>query len=363
MSRKYLIEKIRQYGMVGFTRKAMKRFVRAQKYPAHISLEVMTQCNLKCRHCRVTYHGDTIPNVNVGFMKYDLFKEVVDHIIPMIRHAETFQFSTIEPLFHKRIFDMMDYVSQHNGDISFPLLSNGMILNEKNIQNILVRNVPSISISLDGCKKETVEPFKTGADFDKIVQNIKLVKEITGSKVKIYTVFVATKNNIDELVEYVDFCASLHVDGIYVNGFLSFLPETADLYLYSKHGNDRVHQIFLAAYERARQHGIMTQFPSLTAKSTGCNYYDSMCIDENGDIAPCIFLDRETPLELFGRKGVTTPVKFGNVLREDALSIWSNKAYQDFRNKLKSSSSEIPDECVLCADAYGVMSSNRTFMP
>ena len=145
-------------------------------YPYVINVEIMNKCNLQCKHCRVTYHGNIMKDVNPEFMDFEYFTKIIDRISLLIKKARSFQFSTVEPLFHKDIFNMMDYVSRYNKNIEYPLLSNGMLLTEKNIKELLKRNISTISISLDGYKKETVESFKTNTDFDRVVTNIKQLK-------------------------------------------------------------------------------------------------------------------------------------------------------------------------------------------
>jgi MoaA/NifB/PqqE/SkfB family radical SAM enzyme len=236
-----------------------------------------------------------------------------------------------------------------------------MLLNEENIINLCSRNVPSVTVSLDGCKKKTVELFKTGLDFDRVVSNVKLLRKIARKNIGINTVFVATSANIGELIEYVDFCSDLGVDRIFVNGFLSYFPETSSLCLYSKTGNTKTYELFIKAYERAKEKGIFIQFPSLTAKPMGCGLTSYMCIDESGNVSPCIHLARKTPFALFSNTKVASPVIYGNVLDDEPVYIWNKKEYAEFRRKLKHQ--EIPGECALCADAYGVICSNRKLVP
>ena len=357
---KDILTKVQKYGISNSLKRVSNKFLK-RNFPAGINVEIMTICNLRCKHCRVTYHGGLIPGVKLGMMEFDLFKKIIDRISLLVKRANVFQFSTIEPLFHKRIFEMMDYVSQFNTDITYPLLSNGMLLDEGKIRNLSSRNVPSVAISLDGCKKKTVESFKTGMDFDKVVNNIRLLKRIAGKKIKVSTVFVATSLNVGELIDYVDFCSDLGVDCIFVNGFLSYLPESSNLCLYSKTGNTKIYELFVKAYEKAKERGISILFPSLTAKPMGCECTSCLCIDESGNVSPCIHLARKTPFALFSNITVASPVIYGNILNDDPLSVWNKKEYVDFRKKLKRS--EIPNECALCADAYGVICSNKKLAP
>jgi len=68
-------------------------------------------------------------------------------------------------------------------------------------------------------------------------------------------------------------------------------------------------------------------------------------------------LARKAHFELFSESKVSDPVVWGNVFDEDPLAIWRSKNSVQFRAKLKSK--EIPDECSLCVDAYGVGCSRK----
>ena len=352
----YYIKKLKKLGIKQSINLGYSRLMYSS-YPYVINVEIMNQCNLQCEHCRVTYHGNIMEDVNPEFMDFEYFTKIIDRISHLIKKAYSFQFSTVEPLFHKDIFKMMDYVSKYNKGIEYPLLSNGMLLTEKNIKELLKRNISTISISLDGCKKDTVESFKTNTNFDRVVRNIKLLKKLCQNKIEVNVVFVATKENVNELVQFVDFCKNLNIDRILVNGFLSFLPKNSYLYLYSKQGNREVQKIFQLAYDNAKRKNIDIEFPSLIAKPSGCGLHSHMNINEKGDVSPCILLARKTPFELFSKSATVKPVIWGNIFDDDPLSIWKSKKSVQFRKMLKNK--VVPNECSLCPDAYGVICSNR----
>lgn len=356
----YYTDRLKKVGLRKFIALAYAKTIRTS-YPCTISVEIMTKCNLKCKHCRVTYHGNLIKDVKPEFMEFEYFTKIIDRISPLIKKAFYFQFSSIEPLFHKDIFKMMDFVSGYNKNIEYNILSNGMLLSEKNINELLKRRVPTITVSLDGCNAKTVESFKTNTNFNKVVNNISLVKKICKGKIEPGVVFVSTRDNIHELEEYVDFVKDLGVDRILVNGFLSFLPENAHLYLYSKQGNPEVQKIFRRAYEKAKRNNINIEFPSLKAEPQGCGYTSIMTLDEKGNVCPCIILARQTPFELFSDTCEAEPVIFGNIFDEDPLAIWKGEKSVRFRNMLDNKM--IPKACALCADAYGVSCSNRNVKP
>lgn len=352
----YYLKKIKSLGLKESLSLGYKRLINSS-CPRVINVEIMNKCNLKCEHCRVTYHGGLMGDVTPEFMEFDSFRNIIDRISPLIKKAESFQFSTVEPLFHKDLFKMMDYVTERNKSIRYPLLSNGMLLTENNIEQLLKRNIPTIAVSLDGYTKKTVESFKTNTNFDRVVENIKCLTTLCKDKIDVSVVFVATKENIEELETYIGFCKSLNVNRILVNGFMSFLPENSHLYLYSKQGNPKVRSIFQRAYQEAKKHNIDIEFPSLITEPEGCGLHSYMNINEKGDVSPCILLARQTPFELFSKTNTAEPIVYGNIFKDTPLSIWNSKKATEFRNKLKNR--KVPQECCLCPDAYGVICSNR----
>src|SRR4029077_16986898 len=125
-------------------------------------------------------------------------------IEPAVKRAEYFQFSTFEELLHKRLFDMMDRVLEINPRIQFPIHSNTMIADDAKLERLRKFPISEFTVSLDGMKKETVESFKTGATFDVVVERLKKIVSLDW-KALVGVVFVAHKNNIAELPDYVDF--------------------------------------------------------------------------------------------------------------------------------------------------------------
>lgn len=352
--------RVSAYGWKTTLAKLMYRLTYSSRYPRSICVESMTVCNLKCSHCRTTLYPAVDPNMAIGFMELAQFNRMVDRLAPLIKRAENFGFSTNEPLFHKDILAMIDRVISINNRIEISLLSNGLLLTEKRVDELLSRkNIISISVSLDGVNKETVEKFKTGVRFDKVVNNIRTLRKKAPNMV-INVVFVATRDNYDALESYVDFCADLGVDAIFVNGFQSFTKEQASLYLYSPDGNDLAMEMFRRAARKAKEHRIGIVFPKLIPEEVGCERHSIMYVKDDGDVSPCVVLGYPTNLEFLGKFGSAKSVVFGNVFDEDPYQLWNKPEYVHFRSKLATPEKfGIPIECASCADAYGLVCSGR----
>ena len=73
-------------------------------YPKFINVEIMDICNLKCSHCYIENWDN-----HDGFMDYNLFEKLIERLSDMLKHAQSFDCSSVEGLFHKSIFDMFDF--------------------------------------------------------------------------------------------------------------------------------------------------------------------------------------------------------------------------------------------------------------
>ncbi|MEI9959451.1 MAG: SPASM domain-containing protein [Ferruginibacter sp.] len=98
--------------------------------------------------------------------------------------------------------------------------------------------------------------------------------------------------------------------------------------------------------------------PRLQPESLGCQATEAFYIDIKGNVAPCDFLGVTTPFTLWGDTKQNAPMIFGNILKDDPLSIYRNPQFKAFR-KAHQLGKKLPEACVNCIDAYGLMCSNR----
>ncbi len=329
----------------------LKKYPFKYRYPSMITMEIMDICNLKCAHC---YLQAQTGFTDKGFIDYDFFERVIERISHLIKRARVFNFGSVEALFHKRIFDMIDLVMDLNNYISININTNGMLLDENRIHNLIKRKISNFFISLDGCRKETVESFKAGVDFDRVVSNIKKLNEIGGNKVRIVANFVANENNINEIVDYIDLCKSIGVTAINIAGFISYTPEMAKYCLYSESGMKKVDEIYLKAKQRAESVGMELRHLDTRLEAIGCGIASElMYIDKRGNIVPCVLFSKKTRMVLLDKVGTTKQIIWGNVFEEEPYKIWTSKASIDFRRLLYEK--KLPIECSLCAIGYNVI--------
>jgi MoaA/NifB/PqqE/SkfB family radical SAM enzyme len=339
-------------GLVGRRAKVvLPRYPFRYRYPSAITIEIMDVCNLKCKHCYLQAQSSFAPR---GFMDYSFFAKIIERISPLLKRASLLNFDSVEPLFHKRIFDMIDLVRNENKYITVNINTNAMLLDDDRIDNLLKRGIYDFLISLDGCKKNTVESFKTGADFDRVVSNIKKLRAKGGEKVRIRMNFVAHKNNIDELMDYIDFCGKLDAKTIVISGFIAYVPEMVDWCLYSEDGIGPINELYRKAKHKSEELGMVLIHHGTKLKPRGCGFAAGlMYIDKTGNVVPCVLLSKKTRMALLDRIGMTERIVWGNVLEGDSYRIWTSRASVDFRRLLHDE--KLPPQCELCAIGYKVI--------
>jgi MoaA/NifB/PqqE/SkfB family radical SAM enzyme len=326
-------------------------------YPYFISIQTVSACNLKCKHCFINDYHSEIHDGVIKIMKLDEFTRFTERLRPMIQHASYFNFSTFEAVLNKHLFEMMDLILQINPRIQFPFLSNSMELSAEKIAQLEKYPVSEINISLDGCTKPTVEDFKTEVVFEKIIETIELLRA-SSLKDRLALTFVAHKNNIHELPGLVDLAHQLGIRQIYVSNILSFTSQLEPLALYTPGGNATAQAFFDEAVRRAKEYKLSISMPRLKPEQMGCQAVETFFVDSNGNVAPCDFLAVTTPFTLWGETVRHAPVIFGNILKDDPLQIYRHPDFKKFREAHRLGK-DLPEQCTHCIDAYGLMCSNR----
>lgn len=326
-------------------------------YPSYLVLQTVSACNLKCKHCFINDYYTDIHDGVIKIMQFHEFVMVAERMKPMIQNASFMVFSTFEAILNKNLFKMMDLILEINPKMQFPFLSNTMQLSEDKIKELEKYPISEVNISLDGCTKKTVEDFKTEVEFEQIIKTIKALKA-SKLKDKVAVTFVAHRNNIQELPDYVDFVHQLGVTQIYVSNILTFTSNLAGLELYSKEGNPFAQQLIDEAVSRAERNKQNISVPRVKPEKLGCQACESFYVDIKGDVAPCDFLGVTTPFTLWNETIKNPPVIFGNIYKEDPLTIYRSAEFKNFRNAHREGK-ELPKQCTACIDAYGLMCSNR----
>ncbi len=169
--------------------------------------ECTLSCNAKCKHC-----GSSAEN-----KKYDgeltteeiktAFKQIAND---MEANKILINVTGGEPLVRKDLCDVMQYATCELG-FHWGMTTNGILLNDENIEKLKKANMETVSISIDGLR-ETHDRFRgVPGSYDIIIENIKKLKEADFVKhIQVTTVF--HKENINQLEELYEIMKGLKLD-------------------------------------------------------------------------------------------------------------------------------------------------------
>lgn len=134
-----------------------------------IHMELTHKCNLECKHCFLKASPDKKTNVSL-----EEWKNVIDKIAYL--NPEQFVFTGGEPLILDYFQELVLYSRKKLPNTSFTLSTNGTLINKYDI-NLFKNYFDAIYISLDGYDRESSDKVRGKGVFDKVINNIKLLKE------------------------------------------------------------------------------------------------------------------------------------------------------------------------------------------
>lgn len=306
-----------------------------------LQIELMNYCNLKCRYCFFQHRLDKI---NKKTMNVETFKNIVDKTIPVF-NINCINFGTVEPFLHPKLFEMADYIKKSYPDIVFSMFTNGMLLNENIINNLLKYDINNITFSLDSYKKDTAKYFRTGLNFNTVLDEIKLCKI---KDIIVQVSFLANKININDLLGTISLCSDLDVDKFRINGFMAWTKEDVGLCLYSYKGMNDVKKVYKKAKKLGNRLNIeISKVPKVKLKKLDCNICKTgVFVNVDGNVSPCHVLGYRNHFFLDSNDSIVEPEFFGNCITDNYNEINYNR--DEFIN--------VPNwKCKLCAMGYGVI--------
>lgn len=283
------------------------------------------KCNLKCRMCGFSdARVDAVP-------KYDMPRGVFERIAAELFPRANYVCLSIltEPFMTRDFPDRLALVRA--GGVPFSdIITNGTLLDERSIAKILEAGITRLIFSIDGGTKEVFEAIRTGARFETVIRNLRLVLRMRGSGLPQLRInHVLSEPNIDHFDDFLALVEDLHPEQIAVRTVSKMseaeIQETQDPGFWDKvRAAKRKLQAFCArtgiedsAYLRDRPTRI-DLFDERGAKMICRLPWDTMAIHPNGDVHPCMAWLRP-------------PV--GNIARESFEEIWNGAALEALRTE------------------------------
>lgn len=190
-----MLKKIYKLGELALIKK-LKEQERTKHTLVDLFWECTLTCNAKCKHCgssaeKKKYEGE----LSTEEIK-NAFKQIAND---MDASNILINVTGGEPLVRKDLCEEMEYATNELG-FHWGMTTNGILLNDENIEKLKKANMETISISIDGLEK-THDTFRgVPGSYKIITNNINKLKKADFVKyLQVTTVF--HKDNINQLDE------------------------------------------------------------------------------------------------------------------------------------------------------------------
>jgi len=175
------------------------------KFPIHLDIESTYRCNLRCPFCARTFANWGEPTTKD--LNFTLFKKVIDEGVENNLYSIKLSLRG-EPLLHEKISEMVAY-AKNQGIVDVYFNTNAVLLKESIIYKLIDAGLDRISVSFEGIDKEEYEKNRPPARFERVVENVKLLRKIRDDlnvkypQIRVQTVLTPFMKNIFQ--EYVNF--------------------------------------------------------------------------------------------------------------------------------------------------------------
>lgn len=304
-------------------------------YPRYIEVEVSTACNLRCQMCEHTYWKE-----KDQMMTFGQLKSIVDQFpklkwIGLTGIGESF----LNPDFIK----MVKYVKDKN--LYLELYDAFFLINEKLAKGLIEAGVDRMIVSIDAATPETYEKIRVGAKFDKVIKNIKGLRQ-EKKKMKAYYPeitfhYIISKDNLNEILPFINLVKKImgqDLTSIYFTAILHPFPEIKNMVV--EIPDDLVEK----ANAKCRRLGIKVAWnrnvPGEKDQIAKCNEWTMPFIFVDGTIIPCC-AGNEANKRSFQRK-----TAMGNVFKTPFEKIWNGPKYKALRKMIHDG--KVPTACKYC---------------
>ncbi|MGD9182722.1 MAG: radical SAM/SPASM domain-containing protein [Desulfobacterales bacterium] len=299
-------------------------------------VESAIACNLKCVMC--PWREIAKKATDRGIMAPEIWKA----IRPYLPQVQSLDFTGGgEPLLQPRLAEWIADAAKAGCETGF--LSNGLLLKEEKLKEILDAGIDWICISMDGATAETYNKIRVGSDFDQVCDNVANIARLRAGNIpKTMINFVLMDINAHQMEEMVQLAARLGVDqlnfkqcdvirGREGKGFGLFASrETGEI--------RRLQKLLEKARRLAKKLNVETTAFAFTPQELAvCEQdpRDSLFIGYDGTVAPCINLALGGPTTFLGEEVTIPSVHYGRLPGDDLMDLWETESCQFYRKKFQ----------------------------
>jgi len=306
------------------------------RMPIHIQVEPTTKCNLRCNTCMRS------DEVNSD-MSLELFKSIIDQLeYPGLLTRSINITGLGEPLLNSQLVSMVKYAKAKGLEVGFT--DNFTLMDQNKASNLIKAGVDYINISFDAASKQKFEKIRIGADFEHVMDNIRLFirtrRELKSHRPKLMLHSTISRKNLGEIQRLIALAEDLEVDGIYLRKHIgvdgiSFSKQVS----HKKEGDVNYSPIPLETKKLPRSKIKVISLDS-SRIPVSCIATKECFITFDGKVLPCGNLMDIVPREEYPK------FQFGDLKYDSLGDVWRSSRYKQFRNQITLG--EYPSVCKSC---------------
>ncbi len=289
--------------------------------PMSFSIEPTNRCNLECPECP---SGLGELTRELGLLSFENFKEWLDQIKYTGFYVQLYFQG--EPFINKDLTKMLKYAREQN--IYTSISTNGLLLNEKNIEIILKYPPDKLIFSIDGLNEETYQNYRVGGTFKKVDKAFRLfMQNKISRKLKkpfVEFQFIVMKQNEHQIKEVKRYAKELGVNKVALKTMQVTSYESAQHFLPNN-----------SKYSRYKVENNSFRIKKKMGNRCFALWRTSI-ITWDGIVVPCCF-DKDAKYKL------------GNIKVNTFKEIWFSEQYNIFRSAILKNRKMVPI-CMNCTE-------------
>ncbi len=299
-------------------------------------IEVTTACNLNCQTC--IRHSWADPQANMG---QETFQNILNSIddLPLLERVIFTSFG--EPLVNRNVMKMIKEIRKHN--LAVTLGTNGVLLTENVVRELIQLGVDLVVVSIDGGKPETYEGVR-GTQLSLILENVNRFNQIKNElgvvKPSLAIEFVAMQSNQGELNELLELASELNASRLVVSNVLPYTQEMEAEKLYGYGPRDPLKTGSWPVKSDVWVRWGLIELPRMFwGAERRCKFVQdkSIVVGWDGNISPCYAFSHS--YKYYAIDGVEKNVErfiLGNVNEQSLAEIWMSEDFTRFRSSVRS---------------------------
>ena len=289
--------------------------------PMSFSIEPTNRCNLECPECP---SGLGALTRELGLLSFENFKNWIDQIKTTGFYVQLYFQG--EPFINKDLPKMLNYAREQN--VYTSISTNGLLLNEKNIDTLLENPPDKLIFSIDGLDEESYQNYRVGGTFGNVDKAFRLFmdkkKKLNVKKPFVEFQFIVMKQNQNQIEDVKKYGKELGVDKIALKTMQVTSYESA------------LH--FLPTIPKFNRYKIENNTFRIKKKLGNRCFalWRTSVITWDGIVVPCCY-DKDAKHKL------------GNIKSKPFKEIWLSEHYYNFRKAILKNRKAVPI-CTNCTE-------------